>query len=211
MIDLGLYNYVARSLSNGKSEDDIRRTLSTAQWKVEDVEQAIMMARKGKAPTKAESVSVFGAQTRPSFSDIEDDQQTQLFRTSSISAVTGFHFISWILTVINTGLLISVARTEEIKPILQQFVPWQQFNEWRAMLAWAATLLSMLAIIIIWRMKRWGVYLYTLSTITLAVLIFVSLKDITDFNVATLLAIISKLTLPAIVLVIGYLNVHKMH
>jgi hypothetical protein len=117
-------------------------------------------------------------------------------RPTIITVLCGYFFVSWILSILSTIGIITSLHITSYSLNLTGF----------SLQGWLGIIFSFIYVISIfgyWAMKKWGVYLYTVLAILLAILSFVTTKTISFFFILSLI-------LPIFVIWAGLKHLNRM-
>jgi len=191
MVDLGLFNFVKNAIAEGKSKDEIKIELAKGGWD-ETAMEAAFTAVESNTPPRAMSTR----KTTPEPTIIVPEAEIPVeHRPALITALCGYYFISFLLSVISVSIL-----------SLSGKLPFSVDSTNVPSISIA--LISFLSVYGYWTMRRWGVMLFTLNTVALMLYLSTQLQGSAYFPfVATL---IQSLLLPFVVVYIGFTYFEEM-
>lgn len=118
-------------------------------------------------------------------------------RPTIITALCGYFFVSWSLNIISTvGRLAALPESAKISFNLTGF-------PLKGVYALVISLLIVVSVFGYWLMKKWGVYLYTVSIIFSVIFALVTIKTISFLFVLSLI-------LPAVMIFTGFKYLNRM-
>lgn len=191
MVDLGVYNFIKNAIAEGKSKDEIKATLAKGGWSDADMEEAYTAVENNTPPT-------IGKRTEAKREIlISKADPLEIHRPTLITMLCGYFFVSTALAALSLGLLslfgklpLSVILTADNAPgIILSFF----------------TIVSMIGY---WRMERWGVMLYTLTTVALVLITLSHLDGLKPLEIVGLL--VPTFALPFVSVYIGFAYLDQM-
>ncbi|MBU6214618.1 hypothetical protein KGM48_02125 [Patescibacteria group bacterium] len=185
MVDLGLFNFVKRAVSEGQSKENIAATLAKGGWTPANIDEAYTAVINNTPPAR-ERRGEEGVVLLPAEPAKITDRE---FRPAVVSALCGFYSINFILIVLDLAFKsLSGKFPLSIDAALSPSV--------------AISIISVLGIFGYWKMKRWGVLVFTLNTVALILSIAFQVQNLTLLPIVSLVT--QDLLLPLFTVYIGF-------
>jgi|GEM_PF-3761141 len=127
---------------------------------------------------------------------VEKSVSTKTERPTIVTALCGYFFVSWVLSIINTAGIMFTYPDAKVSFNLSGF-------SLTGIFAAIFSLLVIVSILGYWFMKKWSVYLYCALVVISIIITLFTFKAVTFFFVSSLL-------IPAAVVWVGFKNLDKM-
>jgi hypothetical protein len=189
MADLGMYNFMKKSLAEGKTQEEITETLLKGGNKKEVIDATFEDVKHNKPPMIQ----------KPTDSSNFVRHYDPYSRPTSITALCGYYFVTWIVSIVSTFILIIN---------LSSGVDFNVTFNTQTLIKFGISLALFLSIFGIWYMKRWGVVLYIVSVLASLGYTLYQYKDLPSMSIAMPLSI--ALIVPVMMIIVGGLYFKRM-
>lgn len=209
MVDLGLYNFIKNGLAHGKTKEEISQSLLQSKINQETIDAAFDAVAKGKVPAVQKPPLDSLAENEYKASHQVDEHA----RPAIITALCGYYFVTWILYVVNAGMVMLLFWLNTNNPITSLLPNIKKFNL-HTVISIVIAVCFFFGVVGYWNMKRWGVVLYTLTVVGSVIYTFGkagSLSQIAQtFTLPIFLSLVVTLLLPFTMIIVGFSYFRRM-